>query len=59
MEAEYSSNSFNDAKCDSSGRLWAGTYSMAGASVKDRGSGLYSFSKGDLNINAVSDGIIS
>ena len=48
VEDNYPNNRFNDAKCDSSGRLWAGTLSMAHPSVTDRGCGLYSFYNGKL-----------
>jgi len=46
VEEGYPANRFNDAKCDSAGRLWVGTYSLADPSVKDRGCGLYSISNG-------------
>ena len=60
VEDGYPANRFNDAKCDSYGRLWAGTYSLADPSVKDRGCGLYSISNGKyLTLKNGVEGILS
>ena len=47
-EADTPSNTrFNDAKCDSSGRMWCGTMDID-PSVGDQGA-YYSFTKGKVN----------
>ena len=49
MDQDKPHNNFNDAKCDSRGRLWAGTMVYPGNAdmpVKEQGS-LYSYSHGE------------
>ena len=47
VEADKLKNKSNDAKCDSSGRLWFGTMgNTTGPLDIDMGGGFYSFSAG-------------
>ena len=49
VEDDKPGNRLNDAKCDSSGRLWCGTMSIEPhAEDVDPGSGLYSYSAGTI-----------
>ena len=48
VEKDKPQNKFNDAKCDSSGRLWFGTMGdTKGPMDIDMGGGFYSFFNGE------------
>ncbi len=47
VEEDKPENRFNDAKCDSSGRLWCGTLGSVDINKAEKGgAALYSYSKG-------------
>ena len=58
MDQDKPHNKFNDAKCDSSGRLWAGTMVYPGTDVpvKEQGS-LYSYSHGEEDKGLVKNSV--
>ena len=47
VEGDKPKNRFNDAKCDTRGRLWAGTMSIAPNDDPEQGS-LYSYAGGNI-----------
>jgi len=56
-ESETKDNRFNDGKCDSSGRLWAGTMGANPRQEVVRRGSLYTFQKGKITKNLSNIGI--